>query len=135
MRPQPCYIKGMKTVATLALLLSTVAVPAAACDLHGMFGRHYTPISKWESFTPLESDTDALDAQAGSRFDRLAPSKTAPARPKPSFANAADRAVRRAQAMRLMKAKEEAKKEARKVAEADGSNPDIQPVGQAAPQR
>lgn len=101
----------MKMLGKVALIsiVSTMALPAMACDMHGPNGMHWTPMSQWKSFSPKVSTIDpaffndedpAFLGDTSGAFE-LAPPP--PQRIRPSFSGAADRASRAAKTrLRMM---------------------------------
>lgn len=92
----------------IAGLVSAVSLPAVACDMHGANGRHWTPMTKWQNFSPIASKVDpafmgnediAFLGDASASFD-LAPPP--PRKVRPSFSTAADRASRLAKTRVMM---------------------------------
>lgn len=102
----------MKTLGKIAIvgLVTAISVPAVACDMHGANGRHWTPMTKWQNFSPIASKVDpafsgsediAFLGDASASFD-LAPPP--PRKVRPSFSTAADRASRLAKTRVMMMA-------------------------------
>lgn len=100
----------MKILGKIAIigLVTAISLPAVACDMHGANGRHWTPMTKWQNFSPIASKVDpafmgnediAFLGDASANFD-LAPPP--PRKVRPTFSTAADRASRLAKTRVMM---------------------------------
>jgi hypothetical protein len=89
------YMRSMMRTVLSGLALSTalLALPAAACDMHGVNGMHWTPMSQWQNFSPRQSFIDPAFANDDEMRQDTVPTTVPPARPRPTFANAANKAA------------------------------------------
>lgn len=96
--------------------LCAIAFPALACDMHGS-GMHFTPASKWKSFSPRASRMDPafIGDSDQTLFDFTDPSyeSTPPStrNVRPSFSSAADRASTAARTRVMMMGKSQGETE------------------------
>jgi hypothetical protein len=123
----------MKILAKITMvgLVSAISLPAMACDMHGANGRHWTPMTKWQSFSPKASNVDpaffgdediAFLGDASATFDLASPP---PRRVRPSFSTAADRASRAAKTRIMMMDQSGNADEPLSTDEVDGTNETI----------
>jgi len=95
------------TIGTSAVIMMSLAIPAAACDFHGGgFGAFGIPGATWTPYEPQAYTEDPALSEQNKDAALVTPRPTAKARP--SFSNAANRAASIAKSRVAKKTKDQA---------------------------